>query len=68
MSRAPVAHTYNPNRRQGSGGLKPARANSSTDPILKKTHHKKGVGVVAQGVGPEFKPQYQKKKKGGRMI
>jgi hypothetical protein len=31
---------------------------------LKKTHHKKGAsaGGVAQGVGPEFKPQYHKKK------
>jgi hypothetical protein len=37
-------------------------------PNLEKTHHKKGrdgAGVVgstvAQGIGPEFKPQYQKK-------
>jgi hypothetical protein len=30
-----------------------------------KTHHKKGLvtGGVAQGVGPEFKHQYRKKKK-----
>jgi hypothetical protein len=28
-----------------------------------KTHHKKRPGGVAQGVGPEFKPQYRKKKK-----
>jgi hypothetical protein len=28
----------------------------------KKTHQKKGGGV-AQGAGPEFKPQYHKKKK-----
>jgi hypothetical protein len=28
-------------------------------PYLKKTHHKKWAGGVAQGVGPEFKPQYQ---------
>jgi hypothetical protein len=27
----------------------------------KKTHHKKRVGGVAQGVGPEFKLQYCKK-------
>jgi hypothetical protein len=32
-------------------------------PYLKNTHHKKRVGGVAQGVGPEFKPQYWKKKK-----
>jgi hypothetical protein len=31
--------------------------------ILKKTHHKKRAGGVAQGVGPKFKPQYCKKKK-----
>jgi hypothetical protein len=30
---------------------------------LKKTHHKNRAGGVAQGVGPEFKPQYHKKKK-----
>jgi hypothetical protein len=29
----------------------------------KKKHHKKGAGGVAQGIGPEFKPQYRKKKK-----
>jgi hypothetical protein len=33
-------------------------------PILKKINHKKRgrAGGVAQGVGPEFKPQYHKKK------
>jgi hypothetical protein len=31
-------------------------------PYLKKPISKK-TGGVAQGVGPEFKPQYQKKKK-----
>jgi hypothetical protein len=36
--------------------------NSFRDPIWKKTHHKKRTGRVAQGVGPEFKPQYHKKK------
>jgi hypothetical protein len=28
---------------QEDRGLKPAQANSSRDPILKKTHHKKGL-------------------------
>jgi hypothetical protein len=28
----------------------------------KKTLHKKRAGGVAQGVDPEFKPQYHKKK------
>jgi hypothetical protein len=32
------------------------------DPIL-KTHHKNRAGGVAQGEGPEFKPQYHTKKK-----
>jgi hypothetical protein len=34
-------------------------------PYLRKTHHKKKerTGGVAQGEGPEFKPQYSKKKK-----
>jgi hypothetical protein len=32
-------------------------------PYLTKTYHKKRAGGVAQGVGPEFKPQYLKKKK-----
>jgi hypothetical protein len=30
---------------------------------LKKTHHKKRAGGVAQGIDPEFKHQYYKKKK-----
>jgi hypothetical protein len=34
-------------------------------PYLKKTHYqkKKKNGGVAQGAGPEFKPQFEKKKK-----
>jgi hypothetical protein len=42
--------------------LKPGQANSSQDPISKKII-KKRAGGVAQGVGPEFKFQYQKKQK-----
>jgi hypothetical protein len=34
----------------------------SPDPIWKKTHHIKMTGGVTQGVGPEFKPQYHKRK------
>jgi hypothetical protein len=41
---------------------KPAWANSSQDPILKIPITKK-AGGVAEGEGPEFKPQYHKKKK-----
>jgi hypothetical protein len=31
--------------------------------LSRKTHHKIRTGGVAQGVGPEFKPQYARKKK-----
>jgi hypothetical protein len=62
-----VAHACNPSysggRDQEDHGLKPARAKSSVRPYLKKTLHRKGAGGMAQGVGPEFKPQYHKKKK-----
>jgi hypothetical protein len=34
----------------------------------KKNHHKTGAGGVAQGVGPEFKPQFEKKKKTKRTL
>jgi hypothetical protein len=32
-------------------------------PYLKKKPSQKKAGGVAEGVGPEFKPQYQKEKK-----
>jgi hypothetical protein len=32
-------------------------------PYLKKTQHQKRAGGVAQGVGPEYKPQDHKKEK-----
>jgi hypothetical protein len=41
---------------------KPAQANSLR-PYLEKPFTKNRIGGVAQGEGPEFKPQYQKKKK-----
>jgi hypothetical protein len=37
--------------------------NSSARPYLKKTLHKNKAGGVVQGEGPEFKPQYHKKKR-----
>jgi hypothetical protein len=66
----PLAHTCNPScsggRDQEDHCLKSAWANSFGDPISKtlitKKKKKKGTGAVAQGVGPEFKPKYQKKK------
>jgi hypothetical protein len=46
--------------------LKPTQANSSTSPYLEKPFtklkKKKTFDGVAQGEGPEFKPQYHKKK------
>jgi hypothetical protein len=60
-----VAHTCNPNYSGGKDqedcGLKPAWANSSQDPLLKKALHKKKAGGVAQGEGPEFKSHTAKK-------
>jgi hypothetical protein len=56
-----VTHACNPGysggRDQEDGGLKPTQANSSQDPISKKPFAER-AGGVAQGVGPEFKPQY----------
>jgi hypothetical protein len=46
--------------------MKPVQANSSQN-YWKKPITKKAAGV-AQGVGPEFKPQYYKKKKKKKKI
>jgi hypothetical protein len=55
-----VVHAYNPSysggKDQEDHSLKPALANSLWDPVSKKPW-------VAQGEGPEFNPQYCKKKK-----
>jgi hypothetical protein len=62
----PVAQACTPGdsggKDQEDHGSKPACANSSRDPISKKSIAKK-AGRVAQGIGPEFKPQYRPKKK-----
>jgi hypothetical protein len=54
-----VVHACNPSylgdRDQEDYGLKPALANSSTRPHLRKKKVA-GAGRVAQGEGPEFKP------------
>jgi hypothetical protein len=64
-SQEPVAHTCDPSYSGGidqeDQSLKPAWANSSQDPISKKSQ--KRASGVAQGVGSEFNPQYCKKKK-----
>jgi hypothetical protein len=46
---------------QEDRGSKPA--NSSMKTYLEKDPSQKSAGGVAQGVGPEFKPQYCRKKK-----
>jgi hypothetical protein len=62
-----VALVYNPSysggRDQDYHSLKPVRANSLQDPILKNLSQKNWAGAVAQGEGPEFKPRYCKKTK-----
>jgi hypothetical protein len=51
--------SYSGSRDQEDLGLKPAQANIVRS-YLKKTHHTKRAGEMAQGVGPELK---KKKKK-----
>jgi hypothetical protein len=62
----PVAHTCNPSysggRNQKDCGSKPAQQIVQETLSLKNSSQKR-AGGVAQGVGPEFKPQYWKKKK-----
>jgi hypothetical protein len=54
--------SYSGSRDQEKCSSKSARANSLRDPISKIPNTKR-AGGVAQGVGPEFKPWYHKKKK-----
>jgi hypothetical protein len=60
-----VAHNCNPRysggRNQEDCSLKPIWANSSRNPISKKTHRKERAGGVARDIDPEFKSQYHKK-------
>jgi hypothetical protein len=60
-----VDHTCNPSysgdRDQEDLVSKPAQANSLQAPISKNPSLKRARGV-SQGVDPEFKPQYRKKK------
>jgi hypothetical protein len=46
-------------RDQEDHGSKPAQANSARDPMSKKPSQNR-AGRVAQGEGPELKPQYCK--------
>jgi hypothetical protein len=69
---APVSHACDPiysgGRNQEDCGSKPVSANSLGDTNLKNPITKKEAGGVAQGVGPEFKPQHRKKKKSGESF
>jgi hypothetical protein len=71
ISWTPVAHTYKPSysgdRDQEDCSSKLAQANSLQDPISKKKKtfirkKKKRADGMTQSVGPEFKPQYHKKR------
>jgi hypothetical protein len=57
-----VAHACNPSysgvRDQEDHNLKPTSDKQFRRPYLKKKKSQKRAGGVAQGVGPEFKPQH----------
>jgi hypothetical protein len=62
-----VVHTcnrsYSGGRDQEDRGSKPAQENSLQDSISKTPITKIKAGGLAQGVSPEFKPQFHKTKK-----
>jgi hypothetical protein len=64
-SKALVAHTYNPSYSgdtdQVGSQFEASPGKQFLRPYLKKTPSQKKAGGVAQGVGPQFKPQYCKK-------
>jgi hypothetical protein len=66
-----VAHAYNPSYSgggdQGTHGSKPAWANSPRDPILKKTHHKKGLVEWLKVLALSSSPSTVKKKNSSKM-
>jgi hypothetical protein len=58
-----VAHACNPSYSGGSW-FKARPGKQFIRPYLKKTHQKKRTGGVAQGIEPEFKPEYHKERGG----
>jgi hypothetical protein len=72
QSQVQMARAYNPSysggRDQENQGSKSARANSFQSRDFEKNPSQKRAGGVAQGIGPEFKPQYHKKKKNNRFL
>jgi hypothetical protein len=67
-----MAHAHNPGysrvRDQEDHSSKPAQANSSSRPYLEKPFTKNRVGGVAQGKGPEFKPELRRQRSGGWQL
>jgi hypothetical protein len=65
MQPAQVAHACNPSYSGGRDkedcGPRPAQIVHKT--LSQKNPSQKMAGGVAQGVGPEFRPQYHKRKK-----
>jgi hypothetical protein len=64
---------YSGYRDQKDFGSKPAQVNNSMRPHLKKKKKKKNLITgkgwwSVQGVGPEFKPHYYKKKKSAPFV
>jgi hypothetical protein len=55
--------SYLGGRDQEDHGSKPAQKIVNETLSQKNSSQKKRAGGVAQGVGPEFKPQYQKNRK-----
>jgi hypothetical protein len=66
LHQVPMAHSCKPSysggKRSGGSWLEASLGKCFTTPYLEKNHHKKRTGGVAQGVEPDFKPQYCKKK------
>jgi hypothetical protein len=57
-----VAHTCDPSYPEGRDREGHGLKQTVRETLSQKTHHKNRAGGVAQDVGPEFKPQYWKKK------
>jgi hypothetical protein len=72
ICRASVAHAYNPSysgsRDQEDRSSNPALANSLRGPILKKTHHKKGLLEWFKVQAMSSNPSTTKKKKEWKWV
>jgi hypothetical protein len=52
----------------GGSRLEGSPGKQFCETLYRKTLYQKRAGGVAQGVGPEFKPQYCKKQKRGKEV